>query len=154
MSVHHFDLALYLLLAVQGSSWAAGGVPTTVSDLVRMHQGQLQDSTILDFLQTYGAILVIPELGWQDLAQAGFSPATLQTLRARTQEKGSESGAPRGGVLPRFFVGYAHDAKAFPAWYYGPMGEASPSATQHPGRGSGHSWRGAAQAVWFHGRRL
>ncbi len=125
---------------------------TTAADLLRMHQGGLRDDTILAFLQAYRAQLQVTEADFQALAQAGLRPETIQALRLQAQAA-RRSGDALEIPLPRFFVGYPHDASAFPAWYFAPFIGQSATMSQHPGRNiasTGHR----AIAAWRSGRRF
>lgn len=146
-------------------SVARAGKGITTLDLLRMHQGGLRDATILEFIQTYQATLMIPDTDWVGLGQAGLAPGTIQALREHAlanpdlppaKAPASAARAIKKAPLPRFFVGYSHDPAAFPSWYYPPFTAEDNGASPEPGRGNprANRWRDNARAVWFHGRRL
>lgn len=153
-----------LLLA--GVLSLAAGLPlradheTTASDLIRMRKGGLREGTILEFLRTYHARLILTGRGVADLAEAGFREEFIQDLLAyrRTQPPGEPSQVqdredPDPSAEPdyatTFYVGYAFDAWAFPWWYYSGHSHGSHYWSGHY---AGHGW-GYSRSVghgWGH----
>lgn len=155
---------LRLLLAGPGSPLATAE-QITAQDLLRMRRGGLRDATILDFIQTYQAHLSMSESDWAELVRAGLEPGTIRVLRGYAlvhpspplkEAPASEAKGVKKIPLPRFFVAYPHDPKAFPPWYYGPPPAEASSTSRYPARANprGGRWRDESRSVWFHGRRL
>ena len=121
---------------------------TTGSDIIRMHKGGLKESTILEFIKTYCATVVLRGREIADMAEAGFSdafirqildymktqppeeepPRNSQRTYSRTQspdeldEPWRDSQSGDDGYTPSysgsFYVGYAFDPWVFPFWFY------------------------------------
>lgn len=144
-----------LLLA--GVLSLAAGLPlradheTTASDLIRMRKGGLREGTILEFLHTYRARVILTGRGIADLAEAGFREEFIQDLIAYTRTQPPEE-PPRAydredppppaepAYATTFYVGYAFDAWAFPGWYYSGHYHGSHYwSGYYAGRGWGHS---------------
>jgi hypothetical protein len=125
---------------------------TSGADLLRMRKGGLKEETILDFLRTYKATVVLSGQELAEMAAAGFSDGfTRQLLEyVRTQppvpldtrplppvdprEAGARTDVPAPTVpvpypdpVPVFQVDYAYDSWALPVWFYA---------------GFGYPWRG------------
>ena len=102
---------------------------TTSADIIRMHKGGLRDETILEFLRTYRARVLLTGRGVGDLAEAGFREEFIRALLdyERTQppeekphprQEGNPPPYPAPVYPTTFYVGYAYDAWAFPLWFY------------------------------------
>lgn len=148
------------LLAVGSGLPLRADHETTVGDLIRMRKGGLREGTILEFLRTYRARVVLTGRGVADLAEAGFREDFIQDLLAyaRTQppedprdHQGHEDPPPptEPAYATTFYVGYTFDTWAFPWWYYSSHYHGS---HYWSGRHSGHGW-GHSRSVghgWDH----
>jgi hypothetical protein len=86
---------------------------TTGADIIKMHKGGLKDETILDFLRTYRASVVLKGQDVADMAAAGLSDGFIQQLLAYVKAQPAEpqdtrpktpsgsSTTPSDGLRPR-----------------------------------------------------
>jgi len=138
---------------------------TTAADIIRMRKGGLRDETILAFIRTYQARVLLTGRGVADLAEAGFREEFIQALllyvksqpleeTSRPREEGDYPPSDPPAYATTFYVGYAYDAWAFPWWYYGGHydgghylyghhGHQGWGRSSHGGRGLGHTSSGA-----------
>lgn len=128
---------------------------TTASDIIRMRKGGLRDETILEFIRTYRARLVLTGRGVADLAEAGFREEFIQALLLYVKTQPPEEASPLRDEVDSppsatptyattFYVGYGYDAWALPWWYYrGHYDGGHFWYGHHGGRGWGHSTGGS-----------
>lgn len=135
---------------------------TTASDIIRMRKGGLRDETILEFIRTYRARVLLTGRGVADLTEAGFREEFIQALllyvktqppeevsHPRDEEDSPPSSTPAYSTT--FYVGYGYDAWAFPWWYYGGHYDSGRYwYGHHGGRGWGHA--GSGSHGWGHSR--
>ncbi len=157
-------LLIGALLGGFGTLWA--GHRTTGADLIRMHKGGLRDETILDFLRTEKATVVLEGKDLADLAEAGFGDAFVQDLISYTRTQPPAESPGEGRERPRraageveevdievvpYEVPYPHESWAFPLWFYVGLEFWGRPLHYGPGWGWRYGWGHHPRGHGFHG---